>query len=539
MESSPKTRFLLLLILCFSAFWLLRNISQPWNGLDATDGALKSAVARNYLRHGIWSIHLGQAINPEQVSNLSELSFYQHHPPLLPLLLTASFTVLGESEAAARVVSIVLMLGSVILVFALSSKIYGERVAIMAAFVFGTLPVVLFFGRTPCYEVPSLFFILLSLWFYLQFLESRCKTHLVGLYLSLGFGLLMDWPVYLLAPLLSLHYWIYAKDAPLRKTVVFGLPFFALVMFGLFEFQSYLVQPDSFQDLLNQGKAYMGLIPKDSPLVAKYKEAKVTFTILEYTKTVANRLDILFSYPILILSLIGLWTLLKERTARSISVLLLLGVGLAYCVLFYRSVYIHVWHTYYLAAPIAILAALGASTALSKNETNVPVQQNSSFGWSTPAIFLLVALAIVGGIPRLKSLHEIQVKLLPGDQHEQATFLKSVATNVRAKTSGQDIILTNLPKGSRSSTAFAYYVERKIVWNMDSVSVLYDFFKEPLRAGPVHFLMWRGPEISDDVDALYRWLLERGKVTEFVVQGHRFLWFTLSADVSDQVEGGR
>ena len=294
------------------------------------------------------------------------------------------------------------------------------------------------------------------------------------------------------------------------------------------------MQPDSFQDLLNQGKAYIGLIPKDSHLAAKYKEAKVTFTTLQYTKMVARRLDLLFSYPILIFGLIGLWTLRKKRTARGTLVLLLLGVGLAYCVLFYRSVYIHVWHTYYLAAPIAILAALGARTALSGTHEKVRNGLASSLNWSRSAVFLLVALAIVGGLPRLHSLHQIQIKILPGDQFEQSMFIKKVGTHIESVTPVHDIVLTNL---HNIGGAFSYYAERKVVYGMDSLPTLQDFLRKTPRKAGVHLLMWQEPDMHIEADALYHWLEEKAKSEEFVIQGYRFFWFTLSPEALVEVGG--
>jgi hypothetical protein len=497
---------------------MLRSISQPWNGLDGSDGARCSSIARNYLRYGVFSLRFGQATNHEQVSDRSYLSYYQHHPPLPPLLTAGTFALLGESETAARLAPIVFSLGSILLVFSIARRAYDEHVALWSAFFFATFPGVLFFALMPMYEAPTIFFILLCMWFYQRILDEKGVLSLIGFFGSLGAGLLTDWPVYLFVPVLLLHSWRYGRSAGCRKILMFGIPVLAFCVFGVFQYQCYLVDPQSLTDLLNQGKVYMGLIGKESPLAAKYEESKVSFTAFQYGKTAASRLDLLFSYPLILLGALGIWATRKDRRAQGRLVFVLLGVALAYCVVFYRSVYIHVWHTYYLSAPLAIFGALGAREVFSRNR--------QSSGLSRCAAVLLVALTLTGLLPRLWSLHQIQIKVLPGDGHEQATFLKSVATEVRARSKPSDVILTNLTEMPGLRIALPYYAERKIVWGVDNSGKLSAFPEGMPRQREIRFLMWRAPEPAKKDDELYRQLVMAGRAEELVIEGHHFLWFT-------------
>lgn len=517
--------FVLCAVLCFSTFWLTWNISQPWNGLDGSDAVIFSNIARNYLRYGILDIYIGQAVNCEEVTNLLDLTFYQHHPPLFPLLVTLNFSLFGESELATRLVPILSCLGSIILLFVLSRKVYGERVAVIATILFGTFPGILFFGRKPGYEAPALFCILLSLWFYFRLLESRRANHLFGLYLSLGAGLLIDWPVYFVIPPLAVHYLLYAKGAPFRLGVVLGLPLLALVIFGLFQYQSYLVNPGSFKDLLYQGMTYMGLIPHDSPLAAKYVEAQITFTPFQYFRKLSKTFDLFFSYPVLILTLIGFWNVFRKRNLARSLLLFLLAVALANSLFFYRSLFFHPWWIYYFAAPFAILTALSTSAVFSVNNPENPKITDTTLGWQKPAVFFLVALIIVGCLPRLKSLHEMQIKVLPGDQFEQAFFIKKLAAHIKSLSQTSDVVLTNL----RKQGTVSYYAERKIVGDIASVSSLDRFLAGPKLGGTVHFLMWRGPTVTDNEDRLYHRLRET-RLTKFTLNGYHFMWFTLNSE---------
>jgi 4-amino-4-deoxy-L-arabinose transferase-like glycosyltransferase len=506
---------------------MIRNISQPWNGLDGTNGVHYSSIARNYLRYGVWNLRLGQALNPEEVENLNDLNFYQHHPPLLPLLLAAGFYVIGENEATARLIPILSSFGSILLVFALSARVYDRRFAVIVTCLFASLPGILFFGRMPGFEAPTLFFILLAVWFYLRFLDDSKRSSLLGLYLALAAGLLTDWPAYLLVPLISLHCWLFFKDTSWRKSIVLGLPIFAAAIFTVFQAQSFLVDPDSFNDLLNQGLVYMGLLSRDSPVAARYRETQVTFTALQYTIRVLSRLDLLFSYPILILSLIGLWHIRKEKRPYETLIFVLLGVGFSYCVIFYRSVFIHYWHTYYLSAPIAILAALGARSVFAGDGE----ERTSKLVPKQTAIFLLAAVVVAGMIPRLWSLHQIQTKLLPGDQLERATFLKEVGSRVRSFSRANSLILANIPPPARRQVG--YYSARKIIWGVDSTQLLTEQLKGVLPGTHVHFLFWSPENSFHNPGELYAELKQRGSVTPFSVDGYRFAWINLDTQTVD------
>ena len=106
------------------------------------------------------------------------------------------------------------------------------RLALLATGIFATLPAILFIGRKPGYEAPTLFL----LGCYLSYRESNRSIYLVGLFVSLGAALMTDWPAYLLVPALVLHYGWYEKNNRIINPIVLGLPLFSLAMLCFFGF---------------------------------------------------------------------------------------------------------------------------------------------------------------------------------------------------------------------------------------------------------------------------------------------------------------
>ena len=506
-QGLPVNYLILAFILIGSALLMSHNISQPWVGIVETDGALFSQIAHNFLRYGIWNLHFGQATTPMPVTDLAQLHYYQHHPALLPLLTAGSFALFGESEAAARGLPILLTLGSIALLFFISRRIYDESLALLATGIFATLPAILYIGRKPGYEAPTLFFILLTLGCYLNYRQSKRDIYLAGLFVSLGLALMTDWPAYLLVPALVVHYGWYEKNNRIINPIVLGVPLFSLAMLCLFGFFSYLSDPQNIGSVVYQGMTYMGLIGTDSPLALRYTEANITFTPMQFIKQTLGKIDNLYAYPVPLMALFGAWFERNERDASRTLVWTLVFVALSYCVIFYRSVYIHLWHTYYFTAPMAIFAAITI---------------RKLFVWHSqdqyiPKVTLVFVLALIlsGAIPRLLDLYALQIKLLPADQLEQSDFLKAVALEIKRHSVPDDIIVSPLPPNS--AHILSYYSGREVFLGRNPAQ---DASDSPSQR--VHYFNWMPPTSVNSQSAPFL----HAKKQEFIVQGHRFIWLT-------------
>jgi hypothetical protein len=146
-----------LAVLLVYGIGLTRNFAAPWTGLHDWNGAFFSELARNLLRYP-WEIHHGMPIVGvgEQVPPPAERSIYATHPPGLVWLVAVSFSLLGESEWAARLVPIVASLASLLLLVSLVKRRYGSEVAVLAGLVYALLPMAVFYGRMVDHEAVCL-----------------------------------------------------------------------------------------------------------------------------------------------------------------------------------------------------------------------------------------------------------------------------------------------------------------------------------------------------------------------------------------------
>lgn len=316
-----------------------------------------------------------------------------------------------------------------------------------------------------------------------------------------------DWPAYLLVPALVLHYGCYEKNNRIINPIVLGLPLFSLAMLCFFGFFSYLSDPKNIGSVVYQGMTYMGLIGTDSPLALRYTEAIITFTPMQFIKQTLVKIDSLYAYPIVLMALFGAWFERNERDASRTLIWILVFVALSYCIIFYRSVYIHLWHTYYFAAPMAILAAIAMRKLFVWHDQD-------RYAPKVTLVFVL-ALILFGAVPRLLDLYSLQIKLLPGDQLEQRDFLKAVALEIKRHSEPDDIIVSPLPPNA--AHILSYYSEREVFLGRTTAQDASDSASQR-----VHYFNWMPPTSVNSQSVPF----SSTKRQEFIVQGYRFIWLT-------------
>ncbi len=111
-------------------------------------------------------------------------SYFSGAPILYPVLGAMADGIGGL--AAARAVSLVEMLAATVMTYAISRRLFNERVGLCAAMIFAVVPAIIFLGHFATYDASALFLLALAAWIVVRTAEMR-------------------WPVYLLAaPVMTL-----------------------------------------------------------------------------------------------------------------------------------------------------------------------------------------------------------------------------------------------------------------------------------------------------------------------------------------------
>jgi 4-amino-4-deoxy-L-arabinose transferase-like glycosyltransferase len=128
-----------------------------WNGDDAT----YALIARE-MREGGDFLHL----------RLDGAILHQR-PPLYPWLLALSTAILGETTFALRLPAMLAAAGTSAVVFRLARRVMGPVSSLAAGLVFPTLALPFFYARTVTSDTTLVFFISLSIHFYMRAREGR------------------------------------------------------------------------------------------------------------------------------------------------------------------------------------------------------------------------------------------------------------------------------------------------------------------------------------------------------------------------------
>lgn len=328
--SSPVLLFFLLILL---AVFLLSGITLPFVGLNAWNFNTYSLIAYNYTVFGYTETFFAPIVSVSQ--NLpSDPEYYLHHPQLLSLLQSIGIALFGNSVFVAKLPVILVSFLSGVLFFQigkmLNGKNYGLSALMMALFV----PGFYVFGRMIGQEALVLFFVLLTTYFLLIYIQTQNKYVLPLIILSIILGVFSDWPmIYFIVCLFPFMY--------VTKQVKVYLSMFIVAVLSVFLFLGYIYMVlGGFSDLI---QAFLNRSPGE--LLERSHWVIVWFT------TILFRIGLYINPLIVILAGVGLYKLYSEyKRTKNKQFFLFLGFllfGLIHILLYPEGSFGHAYWIFY------------------------------------------------------------------------------------------------------------------------------------------------------------------------------------------------
>jgi Dolichyl-phosphate-mannose-protein mannosyltransferase len=161
-------------------------------------------------------------------------SYFSGAPVLYPVLGALADAVGGL--AAARHLSLLAMLGCTALLYAMSRRLFNERVALCAAALFSVTESAIFLGNFATYDAPTLFLLALAAWIVVRTAAQRWPVYLVAaplaaLAVATKYAALLFVPT--IAALAALAALPYLGRRALARPAAFGLVVAAVLAAGL------------------------------------------------------------------------------------------------------------------------------------------------------------------------------------------------------------------------------------------------------------------------------------------------------------------
>lgn len=343
--------FLSSLIFFLALFFIGQNLDKPFWGEHDWNGVRYGTIARNFLRQGVLDMKFAQVENSGPLEN-QNLKYYTHYPPLLPIVISLSYKLLGVNEFSTRIVPVIATSGSITLIFLIGSLLFETRVGIVASFISLLTPMTLYFGKNASHEPLTLFFILLSFYGYLLYTKKK-KYSLYILVLGLIFAQLTAWAGYFLIPAITLVM-LLKKD---RNGLKFIIPFWLLAITMFLIHVSIVYQVTG---KFGGGNLIESLLQRSGIASSVQPEG---FSLISYVNRLRIWFSTMFTLTLTLLSIIWISTKLIKGPIDADWYVLILGViGLIYVVVFSNAVYIHNYLIFYF---LPFLTLTGASLLFS------------------------------------------------------------------------------------------------------------------------------------------------------------------------------
>ncbi len=340
-------KYYLLLPIFLSLTILLINANKPFIGHHDFVGAMQGSIAKNYYKHGFFTLKFGQTPDPiKDVKN--HISFYTNYLPLMPVLITFSYYFLGINEFAVRVVPITLSIISLLFFILIIEKLWDKKTALFGSLFFIFNPMFIYFGKLPAPEIGVILMSLVTIYLYLLWLNKQRFKLLCLMFLSILIGGLFGWPIVYIGPLIVIHSILSKK---FNKKILLILV--ATILVPILQFlHIYILYGEISSKNLEPLRNRL--------LTSSLSFGGEDFTFLNYLKQQISWLQAYYTRIGLILSAISLLFLLRiKRSSKEYLILLFLMFGLAHLILFSQYVFVHDFLNIYLLPFFALSAALG------------------------------------------------------------------------------------------------------------------------------------------------------------------------------------
>jgi len=378
----------LIVVLMFFGCGMYENLELAYNhgGHTFFNQGFFSIVAKNIRDTGFLKTKFGQ---PDKVDENGRVTgYYVLHPPLISLILAASFSLLiphGVSmNAAAVIVPSIFSLGALAIIYLIADNLGGPYVAFASTAIMGFTPMFRSYSQLVCHEPLATFFILGIVYTYMLMRQTNKPIHRHMMFGLIMTGTFVAWPIYYLIPLIAAHCLIYGKTGRLKL----ACQLFAVgaIMFSLFIAHIYLLEGDyALNKLKNAERFRAGFDNYRMTLNLEQNINTFQYSILKGDVRKGNTDIIMYGCVIFLLNLIhGLYK--RRDTSRESYIIMLILVGAIHNFLWPVGVGVHNYWSYYLT-PGLTLAAVFAVDSLLKEEDRT---YQKVMIWSIIILFYIV-----------------------------------------------------------------------------------------------------------------------------------------------------
>jgi len=462
--------FIVVLFLAFAAAIILSPfINSPFKGNDhdGAGGCLWGTIARNYIRYGLAGTKLGMVENGGFLKT-SEFRYYTHHPPLIPIILSAGLRVTGVHEWSIRMIFIIFAIAAMILLYFLSKELWSRKVALLSCVLMFLTPMYLHFSSVPDMTSVTIFFSVATVYAYARWIKTNSMTAITVMSVMLMLANFSAWEAYYLIPAILVHNFLRDK----KKIINILVPALGIVTF--LSYVIHILMLVGIEQLMMNAAA------------AKWRTGISTISenplfILTYIKQIVTWIWLFFTPFLVLLSLLFLVIYFgcskeKRREKNYDFIALFFIFAIARFVVFSQLCYYHQQRLYYFIPFFVLSSSLAIEVIFEK-------AKQTTFKLSL--IFLVIISVILTTRyitqPVILMLHEddarrffklSEYKFHNNDSYE-IKFYDSLKDYIQTTLGPKDILLSNCGFNPQ----LRFYLDRNANENVTSMMLLQESLK--------------------------------------------------------------
>ncbi len=189
-QSLPTWIFLAAILV--GTYLRAHDLLEPYeDGHRGSCAALFALMAKNHQRFGPTVTGGVGVLNPDRPRSTENFNYYTHHPQGCVLLATLG-AVMGGTKGGLRLIFMPFAIGIVLLAYRLARR-RGPTTAAAAGALAALTPLAVYYGAFVNFEIPTLFFVLLTLYLVLRYRRRGRRKDLVRALLSYVAAVFCDW----------------------------------------------------------------------------------------------------------------------------------------------------------------------------------------------------------------------------------------------------------------------------------------------------------------------------------------------------------
>ena len=123
------------------------------------------------------------------------MTTYGYYPPIFDLITTVYFLLFGVNEVVGRLVAVTFSLLAIWLLYELTKRTYGQKNALIAAVLLGTMPGFFWLSRVTLLETTLIFFFTLVMFSFYSWITKDTYKTLLFSGIALGIGILAKYQI--------------------------------------------------------------------------------------------------------------------------------------------------------------------------------------------------------------------------------------------------------------------------------------------------------------------------------------------------------